>query len=503
MPHSFNAIYRISFNNTQGLRIKLTFNHIDEEITMIDYKTPDVYTVEKSTLPPSIVAGASALPAFVGYTGKARDNRGNSLVNVPVRINSMREYENRFGLAEETRFNVEIDAATDAVTIKTNPGLSYLMYHSLQLYFANGGSACYIVSVGAYGSGSPKIAALKSGLDLLEKEDEPTLLLPCDAVNTSSYHAFVADLLAQCNRMRNRFALVDMDGSDVEAFRAGIGSNYLDYGAAYYPYLHTSFPYHYVDAGANAVQVTVHDSTAKAQAPKGGKDQAGQGGEAFDLAALNDPENTNYNVARYHAVRELLDRQRVTLPPSAAIAGMISSTDSEYGAWKAPANVSLNAVTAPVVKLDNDQQAALNVDAAAGKSINAIRAFNGKGTLVWGARTLAGNSNEWRYVPVRRLFLQMETDIKRSTSYAVFEPNTATTWTRLRTQVESYLTQLWQDGGLAGATAAEAFFVRAGLGETMDEQDILEGRLNITVGAAAVRPAEFVVFTFTHKLQEA
>ena len=213
--------------------------------------------------------------------------------------------------------------------------------------------------------------------------------------------------------------------------------------------------------------------------------------------------NADYNPVRYRAVKDLLDRQRVTLPPSSAVAGAIVTMDNDRGVWKAPANISLNAVTSPsVVRLDNDTQAILNVDAAAGKSINAIRTFNGKGTLVWGARTLAGNSNEWRYIPVRRLFIQMESDIKRATSYAVFEPNNAITWTKLRTQVESYLTKLWQDGGLAGATAAEAFFVRAGLGETMDEQDILEGRLNITVGAAAVRPAEYVVFTFTHKLQE-
>ena len=145
-----------------------------------------------------------------------------------------------------------------------------------------------------------------------------------------------------------------------------------------------------------------------------------------------------------------LIRQRVTLPPSAAIAGAIVTTDNERGVWKAPANLSLNAVTAPVVRLDNDVQATLNVDAASGKSINAIRTFNGKGTLVWGARTLAGNSNEWRYIPVRRLFIQMESDIKRATSYAVFEPNNAITWTKLRTQVESYLTRLWQDGGFGG-----------------------------------------------------
>ena len=469
---------------------------------MVDYKTPDVYTLEKSTLPPSIVTGASAIPAFVGYTEKAQDSDGNSLVNVPTRINSMLEYENRFGLAEQTKFEVVIDANTDIVTIKTNPGLAYIMYHSLQLYFANGGGACYIVSVGPYGTRGPDYATLKAGLDLLEKEDEPTLLLSGDAVNTSSYHTYVADLLAQCNNTQSRFALIDMDGSDAAAFRTAIGQNYLNYGAAYYPYLHTNFPYHYVADGANAVQVSIHDDTAVAPPPQNGGEQQ-QAVVAFDLDALNDPGNPNYNVARYYAVRDLLDRQRVSLPPSAAIAGAIARTDREYGVWKAPANLSLNAVTAPVVKLDNDLQATLNVDASSGKSINAIRIFNGKGTLVWGARTLAGNSNEWRYIPVRRLFLQMESDIKRSTSYTVFEPNNATTWSRLRTQAESYLTQLWQDGGLAGASAAEAFFVRVGLGETMDEQDILEGRLNITVGAAAMRPAEFVVFTFTHKSQEA
>ena len=256
---------------------------------MVDFKTPDVYTLEKSTLPPAIVTRASAIPAFVGYTEKAQDNAGNSLVNVPTRIDSMREYQSRFGLAQETRFSVEIDAATEAVTIKTNPGLSYLMHHSLQVYFANGGGACYVVSVGAYGTGRPSYAALKSGLDLLEKEDEPTLLLPCDAVNSSSYHTYVADLLAQCSRMQDRFAVIDMDGRDANAFRTAIGSQYLDYGAAYYPYLHTSLPHRYVDAGANAVQVSIHDSTAQPQASGDGEGQQHQGVETFDLAALNDP----------------------------------------------------------------------------------------------------------------------------------------------------------------------------------------------------------------------
>ena len=469
---------------------------------MVDFKTPDVYTVEKSTLPPSVVTGASAIPAFVGYTEKAIDSNGNSLTNVPMRIGSMREYENKFGKAEETKFEVEIDSNTEVVNITVNPGLTYLMYHSMQLYFANGGGACYIVSVGTYGATGPDYATLKAGLALLEKEDEPTLLLPGDAVKTGSYHNYVTDMLSQCNEVQDRFAIIDMDGNDADTFRTAIGSNYLNYGAAYYPYLKTSFPYNYAESGTNAVQVTINDSSSEQQGSQQDPTQDEEAAEFFAMGDLIDDTNTNYNVARYRAAKDLLDRQRVTLPPSAAVAGAIVTTDSGRGVWKAPANLSLNAVTAPVVKVDNDTQAALNVDATAGKSINAIRSFNGKGTLVWGARTLAGNSNEWRYIPVRRLFIQMESDIKRATSYVVFEPNNAITWTRLRTQVESYLTQLWQDGGLAGATATEAFFVRVGLGETMDEQDILEGRLNITVGAAAVRPAEFVVFTFTHKLQE-
>ena len=466
---------------------------------MVDFKTPDVYVVEKSTLPPSVVKGASAVPAFVGYTEKAIDSNGKSLTNVPTRIRSMREYENKFGQAVETKFEVVINPDTEVVSITENPGLTHLMYHSLQLYFANGGGACYIVSVGSYGTDAPAYATLKAGLELLEKEDEPTLLLPGDAAKTDSYHTYVQDMLTQCSRMQDRFALIDMDGSDPGTFRTAIGSNYLNYGAAYYPYLNTNLRYKYVDTGTNAVKVTIYN---------------GQGAkpDAIDLSVLNAPTkqkedgtpetNADYNPARYRAVKDLLDRQRVTFPPSAAIAGAIVTTDNERGVWKAPANLSLNAVTAPAVRLDNESQATLNVDATSGKSINAIRTFNGKGTLVWGARTLAGNSNEWRYIPVRRLFIQMESDIRRATSYAVFEPNNAITWTKLRTQVESYLTKLWQDGGLAGASPDEAFFVRVGLGETMDEQDILEGRLNVTVGAAAVRPAEFVVFTFTHKLQE-
>jgi len=200
-------------------------------------------------------------------------------------------------------------------------------------------------------------------------------------------------------------------------------------------------------------------------------------------------------------VRELIGRQRLTLPPSSAIAGVYATVDNTRGVWKAPANISLNLVSGPLVKITNAEQDNLNVHPT-GKSINAIRTFTGKGILVWGARTLAGNSNEWRYVNVRRFFNMAEESIKKATEAFVFEPNDANTWVKVRAMIENFLVLQWRAGALAGATPEEAFFVRAGLGTTMTAVDILEGRMNVEIGMAVVRPAEFIILKFSHKMQE-
>ena len=144
----------------------------------------------------------------------------------------------------------------------------------------------------------------------------------------------------------------------------------------------------------------------------------------------------------------------------------------------------------------------MNVDVISGKSVNAIRSFTGKGTLVWGARTLSGNDNEWRYVPVRRFFNMVEDSVRNATGWAVLEPNDASTWIRVKAMIENYLTNLWKAGAMAGASADQAFFVNIGMGTTMSSVDILEGRMNIEIGMAVVRPAEFIVLKFSHKLQE-
>jgi phage tail sheath protein FI len=204
----------------------------------------------------------------------------------------------------------------------------------------------------------------------------------------------------------------------------------------------------------------------------------------------------------YKSIVNDVQKEAALLPPGGAVAGIYAQVDANRGVWKAPANVSLASTSGPWIKLDNQQQEDLNVDVSAGKSINAIRPFTGKGTLVWGARTLAGNDNEWRYISVRRLFNMVEQSVKLSTNWAVFEPNDANTWIRVKAMIENYLTNLWKAGALAGASPDAAFFVNIGIGTTMSAVDILEGRMNIEIGMAAVRPAEFIILKFSHKLQE-
>lgn len=190
------------------------------------------------------------------------------------------------------------------------------------------------------------------------------------------------------------------------------------------------------------------------------------------------------------------------LPPAGAIAGIYAKTDNERGVWKAPANLSLSAVISPAVKISHEQQGEYNVDVNSGKSINIIRAFTGKGTLVWGARTLAGNDNEWRYVNVRRFFNFVEESVKKATEQFVFEPNDANTWVKVQAMIENFLTTLWRQGALQGIKPEHAFYVAVGLGKTMTALDILEGRMIIEIGMAAVRPAEFIILRFSHKMAE-
>nr|VFK08759.1 MAG: hypothetical protein BECKLPF1236B_GA0070989_100422 [Candidatus Kentron sp. LPFa] len=336
---------------------------------------------------------------------------------------------------------------------------------------------------------APTKATLKAGLTRLEKEDEPTLIVMPDAtlLSLTDYKDVYVKALAQCKKLGDRFAILDVREGEVDGFRNGIGTTALMYGAAYHPYIESSLSWEYQESG-----VTI-DLPAKAAVD--GEDAIPAGTEK-----LNDIKAEK--TALYNQIKTRLNDERVTLPPSAAIAGIYAQMDRDRGVWKAPANVSLSGVIGPVAKITHEEQEGLNVDPTAGKSINAIRAFTGKGTLVWGARTLAGNDNEWRYVSVRRLFNMIEESTQKATAFAVFEPNDANTWLKVKAMIESYLYGLWQQGALAGSSSEAAYYVNVGLGKTMTAQDVLEGRMIVEMGIAAVRPAEFIVLRFSHKMQE-
>ena len=194
-------------------------------------------------------------------------------------------------------------------------------------------------------------------------------------------------------------------------------------------------------------------------------------------------------------------KQLNLLPPSAAMAGIYTMVDHSRGVWKAPANVSLNYVDSPAEDLDDDEQANLNAPMN-GKAVNVIRMFRGEGVKVWGARTLDGNSLDWRYINVRRTLLFLEESVKNAARAYVFEPNDAGTWINMKCMIENFLRSVWKRGGLAGSTPEEAFEVHVGLGDTMTGDDILEGIMRITVLVAVTHPAEFIEITFQQQMQK-
>jgi len=182
-----------------------------------------------------------------------------------------------------------------------------------------------------------------------------------------------------------------------------------------------------------------------------------------------------------------------TVPPSGFVAGVFARTDRERGVHKAPGNERVNGIVGLSETYTQRRQDLLNPS-----GVNLIRAFPGRGTRIWGARN-ATDDVTWRYLNVRRLFNMIETSVDRSTQWVVFEPNTASTWIRIKVSVENFLDQQWRAGALAGTKPEEAYRVRVGLGQTMTETDIDLGLVITEVAIAPAKPAEFVVFRFSHK----
>ena len=468
---------------------------------MPEYKTPGVYIEEIPKLPPSIASVETAIPAFIGYTEKAQRKEAGDLLNKAQRITSMLDYEQYYGFPQpETGLSVTIDLSTGAPVVqgKITAPSHYLMYYSLQMFFINGGGPCYIVSVGDYsGGGVIDQATLKAGLDEVAKVNEVTLILFPDGLNMTSaanYYALNKEAIDQAKYLKDRFVVMDVymnpelsNNENITEARNLISGTTEDlkYGAMYYPKIYTLLDYYYRIPGTSA------DNDDLVQV-------LGKGGFSFEGTLKELKENNN---AFYFMAKGAINDIEVLLPASSAVVGKYAEVDNSRGVWKAPANINIDYAIRPDILVTHKEQESLNVDTTAGKSINVIRTFIGRGpAIIWGARTLAGNDNEWRYISVRRFFNMVEESTKNATEQFVFEPNDRNTWVRVKSMIENYLTQQWKAGALMGTTTREAFYVKVGLGETMTELDIWEGRMIVEIGMAVVRPAEFIILRFMHKM---
>ena len=472
----------------------------------MSYQTPGVYVEEISVFPPSVAEVETAIPAFIGYTYNDDPNPGPRV----ERIKSLNDFEKIFGKPGQpaealvTSTVIAIPNTTDfdvTVTIAPASLPKFILYYAVQMFYANGGGPCYIVSVGkATAGGSPAKAELSKGIVKIKNYDEPTLLVipeaiklvtytvdPNDAskniMEAADYASLMQDCITQANDLADRFVIIDVpfdaDKMNIETDAANFrGQNLADkYAAAYYPYLKTSINY----------EIDINQLKFSPTSP-----------DPYKNALLS----TQKGSAIYEKVKAELNRQlRVTLPPSSAIAGVYAKVDNERGVWKAPANVLLNYVIEPTTTISLQDQKSLNVDPGKGQSINAIRYVTGVGLAVWGARTLDGNSREWKYINVRRFFNMVEESVQKSTMWAVFEPNTKNTWVKVKGMIESYLLSKWIDGALAGAKPEDAFYVKVGLPETMRADEIEDGIMKVVIGMAVSRPAEFIVLQFLHKIQ--
>lgn len=469
------------------------------------FKTPEVFIEEISKFTPTIKQPESAIPVFIGATEKATDAAGNSLFNIPVRVSSAMEFEFLFGnpAPQNAAFDIILsDISADNQSGKIEISCDHLkisshfLAYQVAMFLHNDARSCYIISTGTFGT-PLSLATVEAALNSTAAAEDITLITLCDCPVLDDLQPINNLILQHCANQKNRFAILDIwgkDSAEFDAIRTGkadveesitsfrslqTGTDNLSYGAAYFPWLKTTL-YPFID-----------ESTCTINAERG---NSAYGGKSLE-------ELKNISLGLYQNIINAIKQYKMVLPPSGAMAGIYAVTDKNRGIWKAPANVSIKAVTAPAIAISDAIQSFMNVDATTGKSVNAFRVFNLGGLKVWGARTLAGNDNEWRYVSVRRFYLLVKESIRKSMEFVVFEPNDANTWAMLQRLIEDYLIQLWQNGALAGSKPAEAFFVAVGLNKSMTQLDIIEGRLIIEVGIAPVRPAEFIIMKIVINMQ--
>ena len=505
------------------------------------YRTPGVYIQETNAFPNAVEGVKTAVPAFIGYT-ESSNNNGQSLLNKPIQINSLQEYEDFFGQGAQATFslvevtkptltpaNYDVKLGNKTYSLLVDHGTRFNLYESMKFFFQNGGGKCYVVSVGTYKDGviSPEfsITPFLDGLEILKKESEPTILVIPDAVllDDNNCYSLQEQMLNHCGELQNCFAILDIHSGDqdlddpifspIDTFRNQVSSEFLSYGAAYYPWLNTTI------VQASEVNFTALNSSSRVILKSICEDFINDSMDSSEKAIvkpfvdqltaetrtqleIKKSDNVLRNmIPDYKLVMlEILQKKNV-LPPSGAMAGIYCVVDAQRGVWKAPANVRVSSVVSPVIPIDQDQQSDLN-NPFGGKAVCAIRTFPGMGIMVWGARTLDANSLDWRYINVRRTMIMIEQSIKLAAKAYVFEPNDKNTWVSVQSIIENFMTSLWNQGALVGAKPSDAFAVRVGLGDTMTVADISEGIMRVQILVAMLHSAEFIVISFEQQMQK-
>lgn len=316
-------------------------------------------------------------------------------------------------------------------------------------FFLNGGSRCYVVNTG---SADGAIAGNGRGLDALEAVDEVAIIAAPGRTDTAAHTA----LLDSAERTQDRVAILDGPATvdNVEAL--------------------------------TRVATVSGAATEEAAPAEGGKKPPAQ------RPGLRPRESEGGYGAFYYPwiiVRDALDPDsQIQMAPSGHLAGLYARTDAERGVHKAPANLPIRGALGVSRIVSRAEQDVLNP-----AGVNCIRYFTREGVRVWGARTLAPSASEWRYLNVRRLFNMIEESIAISTRWVVFEPNDRPLWKSIKRDVDAFLTLLWRQGALAGASPEQAFFVRCDA-ETNPPEVVDAGQVVALIGIAPMKPAEFVIF---------
>jgi phage tail sheath protein FI len=526
-------------------------------------QTPGVYINEINAFPNSVVPVATAVPVFIGYTMRA-DYKGKSYLNQAVQIESLQDFLTFYGVvtgspptpvADQQQYvpiyhavpsqgGGDMILGGNKIDLLPDPSTIYYLYNSIKLFYQNGGATAFAVSVGLITpSSSPskpiqadsalvnpnvKLTDLQAGLAVASQEAEITMIVIPDAVllKEEDNANLMQDMLMQCGAPDpdqccaplSRVALLDVygaqapapktwdqPGGEIATFRTNVGMNYLSYGISYFPFLKTTIvqdgDINFVNLGGgkalasvlpNATVEPLKTILSQMQTAPAVNPPTPLQLENALLAASDD-----YTQLHNHVLEKIN-----TLPPSGAMAGVYTMVDTSIGVWKAPANLSLTAVTDTTLPITDSSQGFLNVDSVTGKSINAIRLKPGFGVMVWGARTLDGNSQDWRYINVRRTMIFIEQSLKQAMRAYVFYPNVVSTWSLVQSMVTAFLTSQWNQGALAGSTAAASFSVAIGLGLTMTADDILNGNMNLSVQVAVSHPAEFITINISQNIDQ-